>query len=47
MPKSQDSYIADAEMDIINKEANENAAQDYIRIHTSPEELVESRSTKY
>ena len=47
MPKRTDSYITDAEMDIINKEANENAAQDYIRIHTSPEELVESRNTKY
>jgi len=47
MSKNKDLYIADAEMDIINKEANENAAQDYIRIHTSPEELVESRYTKY
>lgn len=47
MSKSKDLYIADAEMDILNKEANENAAQDYLRIHTSPEELVENRSTKY
>ncbi len=37
MPRERNMEM---EMDIINKEANEEAAQDYIRINFEPDEIT-------
>ncbi|MBF7082903.1 hypothetical protein IT084_07940 [Desulfallas sp. Bu1-1] len=46
MSRREDSFLIHEELDVINKEANEEAAQDYLRIRAGAEVLLDNRKLK-